>query len=76
MTDREKLELTVGTELDFYINMSQQVISDKRVKTFISHIVVPRMMQLKAILGNYKEDKLTWQKRRELEEQFMKVLEE
>jgi len=75
MTDEEKLALTVGTELDFYITMSREIISDKKVKTFISHVVIPRLMQLKAILGHYKEPKLTWEIRRKLEQEFIEIME-
>lgn len=73
MTDQEKLALTVGVEFDFYINMAKEGISDKNVRMFITHIVVPRMMSMKAILGHYEETELTWGRRRELEAAFMKT---
>lgn len=72
---REQFELFVGTELDWYINMCQQGISDKNVKTFISHVLVPRLMTMKAILGGYEEKELTFDRRRELEREFMKTQE-
>ncbi len=73
MTDKEKLALTVGTEFDFYLNMAREGVSDRNVKLFITRIVIPRMMQLKAILGGYEETELTWSRRRELEAEFMET---
>lgn len=71
MTDQEKLALTVGTEFDFYLNMAKEGVSDRNVKMFITRIVIPRMMKLKAILGHYEENEFTWKRRREMEAEFM-----
>lgn len=73
MTDKEKLALTVGVEFDFYLNMAKEGVSDRNVRMFITHIVVPRMMSLKAILGNYEENEFNWARRRELEREFMET---
>jgi hypothetical protein len=74
MTKEQQLELSIGIELDFYINLNlENGITDKVTRTFISHVVIPRLMKMKAILGGYTESKHTFVQRRKLEEEFMKV---
>lgn len=73
MTDIERLKFSVDVELDLYINLAREGVKDKNVRMFLTNIIIPRMMTLKAAIGNYEESKFTFEKRRELEIEFMKT---